>query len=530
MSITKRQVLFDALKYSLISAPISYIAFFIDAGINSYSADITGRFFNAVIENQYSVAQGLLGRMLFTLMICVVILPMVALGTNILFFYFSIKYDYEVTCAFFEKKYESMREFTSGMIVQRLFRDPGQLLMLLVTIPSKALAQISALVFMAILMFNISPQLSAVCIGFGVLAAIFPLLLKRKLARLDEAAKRINDQTAGTELEMVSNRNFFINYEIEDLYTHRQEKAYNAYYQDDLKKGVWMEALAMAVPEIFLLMGKIAFLLIGIMQVSKGSIGAGNLVAFFTYLSLVVSLITQSYNQTRQMAQLPDSLDRIWKLVKDKEKTGGTLINNDWNNIQASKLMYQYSMDSPEITYEDFTINHNNLVEIRGANGSGKTTLILLLSGMQTPSAGSITIDDYNFETLDKEAWRKHISIVEQIPSIFPGTGRENVKIGNLNATDEDVDKIIGLLKLKELADREISTIQQLSGGELKKVSLGRALLKNAEIVVYDEPYENLDLEGRCLVQELLNDKEKTRILIHHKKEYSDTVNNLIQL
>lgn len=530
MNMTKRQVLFDALKYSLITAPISYLAFFIDAGINSYSTDITGQFFNAVIENQYNIAQGLLGKMLFTLMICVVILPMVVLGTNILFFYFSIKYDYKVTSAFFEKKYERMREFSSGMIVQRLFRDPGQLLMLLVTIPSKALAQISALVFMAILMFRLSPQLGVVCIGFGVLGAVCPLVLKRKLARLDEASKRLNDRTAGIELEIVTNRNFFINYEIEDLYMQRQEEVYNTYFQEELKKGVKMDAVAAVLPEVCLLMGKIAFLLIGVVQVSKGNIGAGNLVAFFTYLTLVVSLITQIYNQTRQMVQLPDSLDRIWKLVKDKENLGGNLINSDWKSIRAKNLMYQYTKDSPAVTYEEFVIKRNELVEIQGANGTGKTTLVLLLSGLQHPSSGTITIDDQSIETLALEDWWNHISIVEQMPTIFPGTVRENIRIANLNADNETVDRMIEMVNLKEIEEREIVTAQQLSGGELKRVSLGRALLRNAELVVFDEPFEHLDQEGRPIIEKMLKDTQKTRILIQHHREVNVECNKVIKL
>lgn len=530
MNMTKRQVLFDALKYSMISAPISYLAFFVDAGINSFSTDITGQFFNAVIENQYDVANGLLGRMLFTLLICVVVLPLIVLATNILFFYCSLKYDYHVTSAFYKKRYESMRKFSGGMIVQRLLRDPGQLLMLLATIPSKALAQMSAFVFTAFLMFRISSQLGTICVGFGLLGAVCPLIMKGKLARLDEASKKLNDQTSALELDMVQNRNFFKNYEIESLYIQKQEDVYLSYYSDHLKKGVWADAAATTLPEGLMMLGKIAFLLIGIYQVSIRKIGAGDLVAFFTYLTLMVSLITQIYNQTRQMAQLPDAIERILHLLNDGEKTEGTSLESQWDEIQALKLKYKYAADGPDITYEDFKITRNSLIEIQGSNGTGKTTLVLLLCGLLSPSSGTILIGKHFIEEVDLAKWWEHISIVEQIPAIFPGTVRENVRIGNVNASDEKVDSIMELLDLKEQEAREICTVQELSGGELKKVSIGRALLRDASIIVFDEPYEHLDAEGRMAIEKMLKDDTKTRILIQHRKELPITSDLIVQL
>ena len=137
MQNLKKQVIRNAFKYSFMSAPLLYLGFFLDAGINSYSANITGQFFNSVLENRHSAAQSLLGVMLLTLFVSVFVLPLLALGTSILFFHFCLKYDFHITNTFYSKTFENMGKFSGGTVVQKLFRDPGQLLTLLVTIRSE---------------------------------------------------------------------------------------------------------------------------------------------------------------------------------------------------------------------------------------------------------------------------------------------------------------------------------------------------------------------------------------------------------
>lgn len=525
----KRKVVRNALKSSLITAPLLYLGFFLDAGINSYSANITGQFFNFVLENQHTSAQSMLGVMFLTLLVSVLVLPLLALGTSILFFHFSLKYDFYVTSNFYCKTFESMGRFSGGTIVQKLFRDPGQLLFLLISIPSKMLAQISALIVMIYFMMRISPALCLVCIGLGGLGAICPLFFMRRLAQLDEAKKSFSDQTAGIELEMVQNKSFFRNYGIEDFLPGEQKNAYSTYYKGYLKHGVWTDGLAIVLPECFLLLGNISFLLIGMHQALKGGLGAGNLIAFFSYLTLVVSLFTQLYHQGRQMVQLPDSISRVADLIGDAEPSKG-IPSESWKNISISGLSYQYAENGTCLTYCDFDIPRNSLTEIKGDNGAGKTTLIRLLCGLLFPTSGAVLVDSLPLSDMDLKRWREEITCVEQIPAIFTGTLRENIHLGNLSASAEQMEQVLARLHLTEHADRELTNAQQLSGGELKKISLGRALLRNTNIMIFDEPFEYLDANGRQVLMEMLTDKSKTRIFIQHNHDQAITADRVIQL
>ena len=555
MNNTKKQVVLGALRYVLISAPLLFLGFFLDAGVNSFSAELTGQFFNAILENQTGAARELMAQMVLALVVSVVILPAVVLGTNVIFFHFSLKYETDVINGFFRKNYERMISFDSGCVVQQLLRDTYQLQSVLSILPSKLLAQITVFILTTFLMMRISPVLCAVCVSLGVIGAVFPLLMRKKLAQLDEAKKKFQDQNAGTELEMIQNRSFLNSYGLEGFLAEQQERTFEEYERNTLRKGVWADALAAVLPEGILTLGKVAFLVIGMQIAAEGKSTAGNLVAFFTYLTLMTSLVSQIHQQLRQLAQLPDAVERVEQLVADEEQldldVNGTPTmkqKEEWDCLYAKNLHYQYEGTEKTLVYDDFQIRQGECAELRGENGSGKTTLIWMLCGLLQPGQGTLTVEiqpgqrvitaetqsgqgqqRVSLAELDAIMWRKNLSVVEQIPAIFPGTLRENIRIGNPNAAEEQVEAVLKRLGLETQAKREINTAQQLSGGELKKISLGRALLRDANLLILDEPFEHLDAIGQQLVEVMLSDKTKTRIFISHgdKKYLADQVISL---
>ena len=220
-----RNLVRDSIKYALPSLPLMYLNFFIDAGARSYSADLTGRFFNAILENQYAAARGLLGGMIAMVLVCTVFLPLWAMLTNALYFSLSLKYDLRVTSAFYSKRYERMRAFETGEVAERIFRDPDDLLTLIAVTPTHLLAQASAYMLMIVFMARLSPLLCAACVFFGLTGAACPLALRKKLAEMDAAKKNLANQTAARELEMIRHGAFFRCYDVEKMLPQEQQAA-----------------------------------------------------------------------------------------------------------------------------------------------------------------------------------------------------------------------------------------------------------------------------------------------------------------
>ena len=522
-----RNLVRDSIKYALPSLPLMYLNFFIDAGARSYSADLTGRFFNAILENQYAAARGLLGGMIAMVLVCTVFLPLWAMLTNALYFSLSLKYDLRVTSAFYSKRYERMRAFETGEVAERIFRDPDDLLTLIAVTPTHLLAQASAYMLMIVFMARLSPLLCAACVFFGLTGAACPLALRKKLAEMDAAKKNLANQTAAKELEMIRHGAFFRCYDVEKMLPQEQQTAYDAFRAGKLSRGLKWDALAGFIPQMCLLLGNVFFLTAGFKQVAADTMGAGNLVAFFTYLGMSASLVTRAYDLSREMFQLPDCVKRVESLV-DGAEDGGAPVERAWKRLDVRGAAYRYQPDAALLQYDDIRIDRGDCVEVRGGNGSGKTTLVRLLCGLLTPEKGAVSVDGRSIAALDPAQWRRNIDYVEQQPTVFPGTIRENVRIGDLEADDARVDEALRRLNLTSEADRTIQGAGELSGGELKRVALARAVLKNADTIILDEPFEHLDAQGRAVVQALLNDESKTRLCIVHGEDSVPRANRQI--
>jgi|GEM_PF-7037473 len=361
----REQTVLSALKYSIAFVPLTFLGFFLDVSITSFSARITGQFFNAVLSAENGLAQTLLGAMFVTLLAAVFALPLLTLLGNAVTFYFGLKHEYHILDTCYRKTFERMMDFSSGEMVQRLFRDPYQLRTLVAITPAQMLAEIFALLYLATLMANLSPALSWVCVGCAVLGVMCPLMFRQKLALLDEAKKGFQDCTARMELEMVKNRSFFVNYGVADFLPMQQEGEYREYDLLRLRRGVRIDAVSALLPECFLLLGTLAFLLFGCSLAQAGRMGAGDLVAFFSYLTIAGGIVKQLYNQGRQMAQLPQSIDRIAVLIYHVERTRG-IPAEKWETIRAQGLKAFYHEGDSAISYSDFVIKRNELVEIRG--------------------------------------------------------------------------------------------------------------------------------------------------------------------
>ena len=104
------------------------------------------------------------------------------------------------------------------------------------------------------------------------------------------------------------------------------------------------------------------------------------------------------------------------------------------------------------------------------------------------------------------------------------------ISIGNLKDTETEVNGVLARLHLEAEADRQLTSAQQLSGGELKKISLGRALLREPNILIFDEPFEHLDAAGRQVVEEMLSDQSRTRIFVQHGENKVTSAEYIIQL
>ena len=185
-----------------------------------------------------------------------------------------------------------------------------------------------------------------------------------------------------------------------------------------------------------------------------------------------------------------------------------------------------------------FTANQGEVTALVGASGSGKTSILRLISRLYDYDGGSILIDGKDIKDISTDSLFKDVSIVFQDVTLFNTSVMENIRLGREDASDEEVRKAAELANCMDFIERLPEGFDtaigengaELSGGERQRLSIARAFLKDAPILILDEISASLDVDNEKKIQESLNKliKNKTVIIISHRLKSIENVNKIV--
>ena len=217
--------------------------------------------------------------------------------------------------------------------------------------------------------------------------------------------------------------------------------------------------------------------------------------------------------------------ERIINLLKAKPMSGNCAVNES-NKIEISDVSFSYK-ESKVINNVSLDINENELTAFVGYSGSGKSTLIKLISRFYDPNEGTIKIGGVDLLTADPDKLMDKFSVVFQDVYLFKDTIYNNIKFGNEDASKDEImnaAKMAGAYDFIVKKDDGFDTMigqggATLSGGEKQRISIARAILKNAPIILLDEATSSLDPENELIIQEAISNliKNKTVVVVAHK-------------
>ncbi|HZC10416.1 MAG TPA: ABC transporter ATP-binding protein [Mycobacterium sp.] len=196
--------------------------------------------------------------------------------------------------------------------------------------------------------------------------------------------------------------------------------------------------------------------------------------------------------------------------------------------IEFEDVAFSYGgATAPVLSRVSFALQPGTTTAIVGPSGSGKSTILALIAGLHQPTRGRVLVDGLDAATLDAETRRAASSVVFQHPYLFHGTIRENVFAGDPDADDDQFTRAVALARVDELTDRLPEGAESivgeagsaLSGGERQRVSIARALLKPAPILLVDEATSALDTENEAAVVDALtaDPQSRTRVIVAHR-------------
>lgn len=272
-----------------------------------------------------------------------------------------------------------------------------------------------------------------------------------------------------------------------------------------------------------------------------GEIGLTEFLSIIIIGTKIISPLLTWIRYTAVLRMQYVSATRIDNVMRKKELGGEKSIEiKDLGDIEFEHTGFSYLPEKNVIDDVCCTFKKNSLTAIVGPSGGGKSTILKLIARFWDVKSGSIKIGGVSLNEINPDQWLKHISMVLQEVYLFHDTIRENIMFGNKNATEEDMiraSKLAGCHEFIEKLTEGYNTIvgeggSTLSGGEKQRISIARAILKNAPILLLDEPTSSLDSKNEVLVQKAISNlvKDKTVIMIAHRLKTIKNADKIIVL
>ncbi|KAI3508069.1 hypothetical protein L1887_23069 [Cichorium endivia] len=235
----------------------------------------------------------------------------------------------------------------------------------------------------------------------------------------------------------------------------------------------------------------------------------------------------QIFNQAKAAGkEVFDVIDRKSLISYDSK---GETLEKITGNIEIRDVHFAYPSRKEKMILQGFSLHipAGKVVALVGSSGCGKSTIISLVPRFYDPEKGDVLVDNHNVKNLDIQFLRKNIGAVSQEPALFAGTIKDNMKVGNKDADDEQIQKAATMANahtfISQLPNQYLTDVGQrgvqLSGGQKQRIAIARAILKNPPILLLDEATSALDSESEKLVQDALESamKGRTVILIAHR-------------
>jgi subfamily B ATP-binding cassette protein MsbA len=278
-------------------------------------------------------------------------------------------------------------------------------------------------------------------------------------------------------------------------------------------------------------LGLAIVLVFGAWLAMKDMMTVGTIVAFIAYLRLLQNPVRHFSRIINTIQQSAAAYERIMEVMDTNaeivEKEGAIKLPRASGQIVFNHIDFAYSKDSVVLKDFHLALAAGKVTALVGSSGSGKTTIAHLIARFYDPQSGDITIDGYSLKDITIASLREQIGIVSQDIVLFNGTIEENIRYGNLHATD---DEVLAAAKAAN-ADGFIDSFPhgyetqigergvKLSGGQKQRLSIARAILKNPRIIILDEATASLDTESEQHIQEALAQllQGRTCLVIAHR-------------
>ena len=317
-----------------------------------------------------------------------------------------------------------------------------------------------------------------------------------------------------------------------DLYTKMDESEKLQMKTNGLGVGI------MALSNLFSFISLGIVLYVGVDLLAKGEVSLLYVVGYVLAAMKLKDLIDLSSETALEIRHITPRVENIAS-IQDAPLQKGKDVDLRHVSIDVEDVHFGYG-EKNVLDGVNFTARQGDVTALVGPSGCGKSTLLKLMSRLYDYDSGAIRIDDYDIQNVSTDSLFKKTSIVFQDVMLFNTSVMENIRIGRLDATDEEVKEAARMANCMDFIDEMPEGFhtaiaengQELSGGQRQRLSIARAFLKDAPILILDEITSSLDVENERIIQQSLNHliQNKTVVIISHRLKSVEKADKIVVL
>ena len=317
-----------------------------------------------------------------------------------------------------------------------------------------------------------------------------------------------------------------------DLYTKMDESEKIQMKTEGLAVGI------MALSNLFSFISLGIVLYVGVDLLAKGEVSLLYVVGYVLAAMKLKDLIDLSSETALEIRHITPRVENIAS-IQDAPLQKGKDVDLRRVSIDVEDVHFGYG-EKNVLDGVNFTARQGDVTALVGPSGCGKSTLLKLMSRLYDYDSGAIRIDDYDIQNVSTDSLFKKTSIVFQDVMLFNTSVMENIRIGRLDATDEEVKDAARMANCMDFIDDMPEGFhtaigengQELSGGQRQRLSIARAFLKDAPILILDEITSSLDVENERIIQQSLNHliQNKTVVIISHRLKSVEKADKIVVL
>lgn len=369
-----------------------------------------------------------------------------------------------------------------------------------------------------------------------IVFAIIPILIvvaaqfKKKIIVEYREVRKINSKITGAYNENITGvrvtKAFSREEQNMDEFGQLTDQMYQAGY-----RAAWLSALFLPVVMIISAFALGSVIWYGGLQASYGNLTVGGIQAFIAYITFMIWPIQDLARVYAEMQRSVASAERIFSMIdavpEISDHSGAEDVEKLQGEVVFDQVDFYYEKDDPVLHDFNLRVRPGESIALVGPTGGGKTTIVNLICRFFEPKEGKILLDGSDYRDFTLHSLQSRIGIVLQTPHLFSGTIHENIRYGDLDASDQEIEQAARLAGAHEFIETLEEGYQEevgeggnlLSVGQKQLISLARAVLRRPEIFIMDEATSSVDTITEALIQKGMENlmQDRTSFIIAHR-------------